>query len=285
MLASGDGWRVADVLCTCGRHDRPFAELHQQYSIAVVLAGTFQYRATHGRALLVPGALMLGNQGEWFECAHDHGDGDRCVAFWYRPDYFEALAAAAGLRTRRPEFKTPQLPPCSELSPSVARTAAGLAGSDVPWDEIAVELATRAIALSANVERPSWKSSSALERRVSQVTRAIDGSPEEPHTLTRLARDTGTSAFHFLRTFERLTGVTPHQYVRRSRLRHAATRLMTEAGKVLDIALDCGFGDVSNFNRAFRQEFGMSPTEFRDTGPASVAARAHVKRFRFSENA
>jgi AraC-like DNA-binding protein len=53
--------------------------------------------------------------------------------------------------------------------------------------------------------------------------------------------------------------------VRRARLREAATRLLTERGKVLDVALDSGFGDVSNFNRAFRAEFGVSPRMFRHT--------------------
>jgi AraC-like DNA-binding protein len=41
--------------------------------------------------------------------------------------------------------------------------------------------------------------------------------------------------------------------------------LAAEPGKVIDIALDCGFGDVSNFNRAFRTEFGVSPRVFRRT--------------------
>ena len=41
----------------------------------------------------------------------------------------------------------------------------------------------------------------------------------------------------------------PHQYVRRARIR-AAARLVVESGKVVHIALICGFGDVSNFNRA-----------------------------------
>jgi AraC-like DNA-binding protein len=36
-----------------------------------------------------------------------------------------------------------------------------------------------------------------------------------------------------------------------------------ECEKVLDIAFDCGFGDVSNFNHAFRSEFGVSPKKWR----------------------
>ncbi len=58
-------------------------------------------------------------------------------------------------------------------------------------------------------------------------------------------------------------GITPHQYVLRARLRDAANRLVGESDKVLDVAFDSGFGDVSNFNRAFRTEFGVSPRGFR----------------------
>jgi AraC-like DNA-binding protein len=82
-------------------------------------------------------------------------------------------------------------------------------------------------------------------------------------TVAGLAREAGLSPFHFLRTFE-LTGVTPHQYLRRARLRAAAAaRLMDGPGRILDVALDAGFGDVSNFNHAFRAEFGASPTAYR----------------------
>jgi ketosteroid isomerase-like protein len=55
-----------------------------------------------------------------------------------------------------------------------------------------------------------------------------------------MARYAGLSPYYFLRTFERVTGITPHQYVMRARLREAATRLVAEPGNVLDIALDCG---------------------------------------------
>ena len=71
------------------------------------------------------------------------------------------------------------------------------------------------------------------------------------------------SEFHFLRTFKQVTQVTPHQYILRARLRQAAVRLKTRSDKVLEIALDTGFADLSNFNHAFRAAFGVSPTQFR----------------------
>ena len=81
--------------------------------------------------------------------------------------------------------------------------------------------------------------------------------------LGSLAREAGLSPYHFLRTFEQITGVTPHQYVRRTRLREAAVRLASGKERVLDVALDCGFGDVSNFNRAFRGEFDANPRSWK----------------------
>jgi AraC family transcriptional regulator len=43
----------------------------------------------------------------------------------------------------------------------------------------------------------------------------------------------------------------------------AARRLTRERTRILDVALDCGFRDLANFNHAFRAEFGVSPREFR----------------------
>src|SRR5829696_1582749 len=94
-VARGDGWSVDDVVCNLGPHDRPFEEAHRGVSIAIVLAGTFQYRTARGRELLVPGSLMLGNHAQAFECSHDHAPGDRCLAFRFNNEYFERIACDA----------------------------------------------------------------------------------------------------------------------------------------------------------------------------------------------
>ncbi len=266
IIAAGDDWAVADVICTSGPDDRAFEEQHSRYAIAVVLAGSFQYRSPLGSTLLTPGSLMLGNSGQCFECGHTHAEGDRCVAFWYAPDHFERLATDAGLRSVR-HFTTPRVPALRALSPLVTRAEGGLRTPDeTPWEELSVELAASALRLSARI--PTDRSGPPLnaEARVTRAMRTIDRYPASAWTLHRLAHAAGLSPYHFLRTFTQVTGVTPHQYVLRTRLRDAALSLIRESGSVLDIALDCGFGDVSNFTRAFRAEFGVSPREFRRDG-------------------
>ena len=265
-LATGPGWTVDDVVCSCGPDDRPYDEQHSHVAIAIVTAGTFQYRgsASNGRELMTPGSLLLGSPGQCFECGHEHGVGDRCVSFRFTADYFDTITAGAGPRGRRRGFRSLRLPPVRTLSPVIAEACAALIGSsEVPWEELGIRLAVRAVQVDAEVE-PDWNAiSPAALARVTGSVRMIEAQPATPLTLVSLAREAGLSPYHFLRIFESLTGLTPHQYLLRTRLRAAAARLLAERGRVVDVALDAGFGDVSNFNRAFRREFGVTPTAYR----------------------
>ncbi len=91
----------------------------------------------------------------------------------------------------------------------------------------------------------------------------MDAHSHEPIGLDSVAEEVGLSSFHFLRLFARILGVTPHQYLVRSRLRHAARLLADGARSITDVAFDVGFGDLSNFVRTFHRAAGVSPRRFR----------------------
>lgn len=263
QLAAGVGWSVSDGICTSGPHDRKFKEEHTAVSIAVVVAGSFEYRSASGHELLTPGSLMLGNPGQAYECAHEHSTGDRCIAFRFSRDYLARLGANPHLRALR-------VPPLKTVSPLIARAAAGLHGTPVEWEELGLQIAAESIRLAGAVT-PREDGSPAAIWRVTRAIRRIENEPAGELTLEALAAEAGLSPFHFLRIFERLTGATPHQYVMRARLREAAERLITEPDNILDVALDCGFREASHFTRAFRAEFGVSPKAWRP--PRSRATR------------
>jgi AraC-like DNA-binding protein len=263
-IAAGEGWSVTDVICTSGPGDRPFEERHERVGIAIVVAGSFGYRAASGRALLTPGALLLGDAGCGYECGHDHGRGDRCLAFQFAPEAFDRIAADAGLAAGARRLGRPRLPPLRATAPLVARAAAGLAGAmAVSWEELAFDLAGRAATLVSGLPADGGTLPAGTEARVAAVVRRIEREPAGDASLAALAREAGTSPYHFLRAFERATGVTPHQFVLRTRLRAAALALATAGGRVIDAAFDAGFGDVANFHRAFRAELGVTPAAFR----------------------
>jgi AraC family transcriptional regulator len=266
MLASGPGWGVSDVICTAGPHDRPFEERHDTASIAAVTAGTFQYRTGGGRAVLAPGGILLGDAGACFECGHEHGTGDRCLAFSFAPALLESIVSGVP-GARRAAFGVPHLPPVPALMPLLAAAEAARDGEDaVELEELALRLAAAVAATLADGAQPAAAPSRRDERRISDALCRIEGEAHEPLALADLAHEAGMSRYHFLRTFRQVAGMTPHQLVLRTRLHRAAVRLRTSDESISAIAFDAGFGDLSTFNRRFRRLMGCSPGAWRAGG-------------------
>ncbi|WP_426688678.1 helix-turn-helix transcriptional regulator [Rhodanobacter ginsengiterrae] len=264
-LAVGNGWSVRDVICSAGPRDRAFEERHETVSIAAVLSGTFQYRTGQGSALLAPGALLLGNHGHCFECGHEHGTGDRCLSFHFAPAYWESLVAAMP-GVRKAIFARAQLPPMSSLTGLLARLEAMREGDASTLEEAAIELAATALHADTGLRPLSREPSSHDARRVSDAVRRIEACAHEEGealSLGELARDAGLSPFHFLRVFRRLVGMTPHQYVLRTRMHRVAVQLRDSAASISSIAFAAGFNDLSTFNRRFRTVMGASPGAYR----------------------
>ncbi|MGZ3419306.1 MAG: AraC family transcriptional regulator [Polyangiales bacterium] len=250
VLFSSPSIEVVDYRCAVGPCDRPFVEVHEGFSLAYVREGSFGYR-TRGEAFeLVAGSILLGHPGDEYLCTHEHVFGDRCLAFHFSPALVDTFADSA-------LFRTGSLPPLPDLM-----TLAELAGkSALGFDEIAMAMAHR---FAAHIKGAKRHPKQPKDRsRAVEAALFIEAHAHEELDLESIAREAGLSPFHFLRLFSRVIGATPHQYLIRTRLRNAARLLAERERPVTDVALEVGFGDLSNFVRTFHRAAGVSPSAYR----------------------
>lgn len=251
---------VISYRCTMGPDDVPFLEQHTCHSLSYVRKGSFGYD-TRGRVHeLVAGSVMVGHAGDEYTCSHDHHVcGDECLSFQLSP----ALTDDMGLR--KDALRLGCMPPLPELMVyGELAQAAGHSDSDIGIDEAAMLFVNRFIETASGKSPKAYPVTARNRRRAVESALWIDAHSDREIDLDTVAKAAGVSSFHFLRTFSNVLGVTPHQYLVRSRLRHAAQLLADDARSITSIAFDVGFGDLSNFVRTFHRAAGVSPRGFRN---------------------
>jgi transcriptional regulator GlxA family with amidase domain len=101
--------------------------------------------------------------------------------------------------------------------------------------------------------------------QVARVYSYIRANLDHPLSVGDLAEVAGYSRAHFSRMFAAESGLAPAEFVSQERMRLASRLLPNAALSIKEISAACGFADPNYFAKAFRQSFGVSPTEFRDT--------------------
>jgi AraC family transcriptional regulator len=103
--------------------------------------------------------------------------------------------------------------------------------------------------------------------RIHRAQDYIERHLSEELVLELVARAAHFSPFHFHRVFSAVVGETLYQFILRLRLERAASTLLQNRDRsVTEVALDCGFSSSATFARAFKAEYGMSASEWRECG-------------------
>jgi AraC family transcriptional regulator len=260
-LAAGKGWRVTEEVCGAGPYDKPFEEKHSRFSVSAVLSGSFLYHSDRGRALMCPGSLLVGNEGAAFCCSHEHTCGDRCVAFYLDDWWVEELAGdLPGVKSTH--VAAVRIPPAQSLSPLISAVQTLVdCGAAETAEELAFRMAAAALTFSS-VKLVQGTVSPMDEKKIAAAIRNAEQEIAAPLSLAHLSSTVGMSRYHFLRTFRRVTGQSPWQYLLSRRLALAARHLSTGKFSVLDAAVASGFTDLSEFTRRFRLHFGVTPGSY-----------------------
>jgi AraC-like DNA-binding protein len=277
----------------CRAHVEPLGpeEPNPTHGIVFVRQGVF--RRMQQRETLVADAnqVLFYNAGQPYRYSHPLPGGDDCTILV--PDDDRARELVAAHAPRDAEDADRPFPIGHGLaSPRAARLHYELLGfvrrgtSRLALEDVVAELADEAVAgayRSRGAGAPGEPPTAARRRQrdlVEAAKLALNEGVDSPPSLGELARTLGCSPFYLSRTFHRTAGLSLRRYVVRLRTRLAAERLAADARDLTDLALELGYADHSHFTNAFRQEWGLPPSRFRDLvrAPAGGAPAAPPRR-------
>ena len=93
---------------------------------------------------------------------------------------------------------------------------------------------------------------------------------EDVQPLRTIAREAGISPFHFIRQFEGLFGITPHQLRMRERIERAKVLLASGEYSVTEVCMEVGMSSVGSFSDLFLKRVGATPSEYRRRARAMI---------------
>jgi AraC-like DNA-binding protein/quercetin dioxygenase-like cupin family protein len=111
------------------------------------------------------------------------------------------------------------------------------------------------------VKNEQWDS---YKTRMEAVRIYLEKHYTEAVSLNALCRLSGLKPANLCRRFKDYSGMSTGDFLKQKRLAAALHKLRTSDDKILVIAEDCGFSDVSRFNRFFRTAFSCSPSQYRN---------------------
>ncbi|MBQ7359133.1 MAG: helix-turn-helix transcriptional regulator [Lachnospiraceae bacterium] len=113
---------------------------------------------------------------------------------------------------------------------------------------------------------------------VDEVDKSIKNQDDEALTLTHLAGKLGYSEFYVSRKFREISGMQFRDYLRYRRLAFALKKVRDTDEGLLDIAMQYGFSSHEAFTHAFKEAYGISPSEYRQK-PVPVVLRTILRPF------
>jgi AraC-like DNA-binding protein len=260
LIASGDGFGVANVRCPGGRQGFGDPEQKDGHVLVAVRRGAFVRRA-HGRDVFVDGSVAyLSESGSVEQFAHPVDGGDVCTAIWLSEVLLAELAGGD------PFVSAPALPMDGASELALRRLTATAWRRDVAGQlaEQVIRLVAALLARHTPERVASGRPATAATQQL-LVQRAQSAMLADPAIgLIELGRRLGCSPHHLSRVFSRLTGMSVSAYRNRLRITRALERIADGELNLGVLAADLGFSDHAHMTRTIRTATGRTPSACRE---------------------
>jgi len=245
---------------------------HDFYEVYFFLSGNVQYNIENRSYLLTPGDVLLISPMELHQpmFGAEHRVYERIV-LWIDRQFLEGLGFSGQNLTACFDTASPRH--TNLLRPEgVSRQYLTFlleqlileSESEDPYQEISsmTYLAQVLVALNRLARITQGEDASPIQdSTVYNVLGYINEHYSENLTLDHLANKFFVSKYHLSREFQRLVGTSVHRYIVQKRL-VMAKQMLSEGKPSSEVYQHCGFGDYSNFYRAFKSEYQISPKDY-----------------------
>lgn len=249
-------------------------ETTENFEIVLPRSGTYQRRDAYGAFLADPNQVLFFNRGEPYEISHPIQDRDSSTVFIIAPSLLGEIIQAHNPNVEtggRRLFQRSHIVFNARLQTLQYRLlrADGTHADTLEMEEEIISSIAE-IVRALYQEAPTQKRTSPNTLRihaeqVHAVKTFLNANVRSNLSLEEISSAVHLSPYHLCRVFKRETGMTLHQYAHRLRLFNAAEWMLENPITRLDaLALDFGFANHGHFSAAFRQMFGVSPSDFRD---------------------
>ena len=245
-----------------GMHFHDYAEL------VIVAAGDIRYMCGNASRVMKPwdAVLVPGGQMHASAILTDRTCYDRHVIYFYAHSLdpwggralMEPLTGTEGPFLSLPRERRPEL---QQLLTRLERAANGTAEADMAC---AGGILLEIFYLLGKAVRRQDRGEEWLPEKTASIRDYVDSHFTEIADVSQVAEHFFYSREYVSRLFRRDLGITPADYIRKRRI-SAAQQWMAEGLPLADICYKAGFGSLSAFTRSFREETGMTPSEYRKT--------------------
>ncbi|NTV90631.1 MAG: AraC family transcriptional regulator [Clostridiales bacterium] len=246
---------------------------HDFYEVYFFISGKVTYIIEGKSYFLKPGDIILINNKEFHNAIIESDTIYERYVIWINPDYVlrhctnetDLSMCFESTSKRKYNLLRPGAEGLAHIKNIVSRlekanNRKGF-GSDILMEANMMELVVFLNRAYMDTNDEDIEVDIEYNEKISNIISYINSDLTGDLSLEDLSTKFFTSKYHLLREFKKNTGYTLHYYIQKKRLILARSLLKSNL-KVSEVSMKCGFGDYTNFNRAFKKEYGVSPKNY-----------------------